>query len=150
MSLRPPHLGESGSEASADSRFVEALEGTHTAAGPAASHGAPGAGAVAAWRSIASSLPFELPNGYRTEICTRVAPWIASLADCLESGALLLFDYGLPRTHYYHPQRTDGTLRCHFKQRAHDDPFINVGVQDITAWVDFTRVAEAPMKQRFR
>ncbi|MEJ0036991.1 MAG: SAM-dependent methyltransferase [Gammaproteobacteria bacterium] len=55
---------------------------------------------------------------------------------------MLLFDYGLPRAHYYHPQRTDGTLRCHFKQRAHGDSFINVGVQDITAWVDFTRVAE--------
>jgi SAM-dependent MidA family methyltransferase len=58
---------------------------------------------------------------------------------------LLLFDYGLPRAHYYHPQRTEGTLRCHFKQRAHDDPFINVAVQDITAWVDFTRVAEAAL-----
>jgi SAM-dependent MidA family methyltransferase len=56
---------------------------------------------------------------------------------------LLLFDYGLPRPQYYHPQRTDGTLRCYFKQRAHDDPFINIGVQDITAWVDFTRVGEA-------
>jgi SAM-dependent MidA family methyltransferase len=54
----------------------------------------------------------------------------------------LLFDYGLPRSQYYHPDRVDGTLRCHFKQRAHDDPFVNVGVQDITAWVDFTRVAE--------
>ena len=56
---------------------------------------------------------------------------------------LLLCDYGLPRRHYYHPQRARGTLRCHFRQRAHDDPFINVGVQDITAWVDFTRVAQA-------
>ena len=63
--------------------------------------------------------------------------------DCLERGVMLLFDYGLPRAHYYHPQRIAGTLRCHFKHRAHDDPFINVGVQDITAWVDFTRVAEA-------
>jgi SAM-dependent MidA family methyltransferase len=98
---------------------------------------------IEAWRSIASGLPFELPDGYRTEICPRVEPWIASLGDCLESGAALFFDYGLPRAHYYHPQRMDGTLRCHFKQRAHDDPFINVGVQDITAWVDFTRVAEA-------
>jgi len=56
---------------------------------------------------------------------------------------LLLFDYGLPRAHYYHPQRSDGTLRCYFKQRAHDNPFTNIAVQDITAWVDFTRVAEA-------
>jgi SAM-dependent MidA family methyltransferase len=62
---------------------------------------------------------------------------------CIERGAVLVFDYGLPRAHYYHPQRTDGTLRCHFKQRAHSDPFINIAVQDITAWVDFTRVAEA-------
>jgi SAM-dependent MidA family methyltransferase len=84
-----------------------------------------------------------LAEGYRTELCTRIGPWIAGLSECLASGLILLFDYGLPRVHYYHPQRTDGTLRCHFKQRAHDDPFINVGVQDITAWVDFTRVAEA-------
>jgi SAM-dependent MidA family methyltransferase len=49
----------------------------------------------------------------------------------------------LPRAHLYHPQRTAGTLRCHFRHRAHDDPFVNVGLQDITAWVDFTRVAEA-------
>lgn len=98
---------------------------------------------VSAWKGIAQSLSFPLEDGYRTELCTRIEPWIASLGDCLERGLVLLFDYGLPRAHYYHPQRTDGTLRCHFKQRAHDDPFINVGVQDITAWVDFTRVAEA-------
>jgi SAM-dependent MidA family methyltransferase len=55
----------------------------------------------------------------------------------------LLIDYGLPRAQLYHPQRTDGTLRCHFRHRAHDDPFRNVGLQDITAWVDFTRVAES-------
>ena len=47
--------------------------------------------------------------------------------DCLARGALLLFDYGLPRRHYYHPQRVSGTLRCHFRQRVHDDPYINVG-----------------------
>ncbi len=98
---------------------------------------------AAAWRIVRNSLPFELEDGYRTELCTRIEPWIASLSDSLEAGLVLLFDYGLPRMHYYHPQRTDGTLRCHFKQRAHDDPYINVGVQDITAWVDFTRVAEA-------
>jgi len=56
---------------------------------------------------------------------------------------LLLIDYGLPRAEYYHPQRTQGTLRCHFRHRAHDDPYINLGLQDITAWVDFTAVAEA-------
>jgi len=92
---------------------------------------------------IQSALPEPLPDGYRSEVCLRLAPWIASLGACLECGLLLLTDYGLPRRHYYHPQRTDGTLRCHFRQRAHDNPFINVGMQDITAWVDFTEVAEA-------
>ena len=85
----------------------------------------------------------RLPEGYRSEICLRIEPWIAGVGACLESGLFLLLDYGLPRAHYYHPERIDGTLRCHFKQRAHNDPFVNVGVQDITAWVDFTRVAEA-------
>jgi SAM-dependent MidA family methyltransferase len=93
--------------------------------------------------SLIRDLPSSLPDGYTSELCLRVEPWIAGVGRCLSHGALLLFDYGLPRSHYYHPQRTDGTLRCYFKQRAHDNPFINVGVQDITAWVDFTRVAEA-------
>jgi SAM-dependent MidA family methyltransferase len=84
-----------------------------------------------------------LAQGYRSEVCSRIEPWIAGVGACLERGVILLFDYGLPRTHYYHPQRIDGTLRCHFKQRAHNDPFILVGVQDISVWVDFTRVAEA-------
>jgi SAM-dependent MidA family methyltransferase len=96
-----------------------------------------------ACRALLGELPAALPDGYSSEICLRVAPWIAGIAACLERGLMLLFDYGLPRAHYYHPQRTAGTLRCHFKQRVHDDPYINVGVQDITAWVDFTRVAEA-------
>jgi len=93
--------------------------------------------------ALLSELPQPLSPGYTSEVCLRLEPWIASVGDCLERGLILLFDYGLPRSHYYHPQRVSGTLRCHFKQRAHDDPYINVGVQDITAWVDFTRVAEA-------
>jgi SAM-dependent MidA family methyltransferase len=86
---------------------------------------------------------FALADGYRTEVCWRIEPWIAGMRDCLQQGAILLIDYGLPRAQYYHPQRTDGTLRCHFKHRAHNDPLILVGVQDISSWVDFTRVAEA-------
>jgi SAM-dependent MidA family methyltransferase len=84
-----------------------------------------------------------LPEGYTSEVNLRLAPWVATLGECLARGVLLLIDYGLPRAHYYHPQRVAGTLRCHFRQRAHDDPYVNLGVQDITAWVDFTRVAEA-------
>lgn len=93
--------------------------------------------------ALMRELPASLPEGYTSEICLRVAPWIAGVGACLDRGLILTFDYGLPRAHYYHPQRGAGTLRCHFKQRVHDDPYSNIGVQDITAWVDFTRVAEA-------
>jgi SAM-dependent MidA family methyltransferase len=95
--------------------------------------------------ALVGELPMAVPDGYTSEICLRIAPWIAGVGRCLERGMVLLFDYGLPRAHFYHPQRTEGTLRCHFKQRAHDDPFVNIAVQDITAWVDFTRVAEAAL-----
>lgn len=98
---------------------------------------------AAACGSLMSELPQPLPPGYTSEVCLRIEPWIASLGECLQRGLILLFDYGLPRSHYYHPQRARGTLQCHFKHLAHDDPYVNVGVQDITAWVDFTRVAEA-------
>jgi SAM-dependent MidA family methyltransferase len=98
-----------------------------------------------ACEGLLASLEGELPQGYASEICLRVQPWIASLSESLERGVLLLCDYGLPRRHYYHRERASGTLRCHFKQRAHADPYINVGVQDITAWVDFTRIAEAAL-----
>jgi SAM-dependent MidA family methyltransferase len=94
-------------------------------------------------RTLLDGLPAPLPDGYVSEVCLSFQPWIASLAGQLEHGVALLIDYGLPRAHLYHPERHDGTLRCHFRHRAHDDPFINVGLQDITAWVDFTRVADA-------
>ena len=124
---------EAANDAAAGSRIVRLVEREAPARAEVA----------AAWHAVRNGLPSELEDGYRTELCTRIEPWIASLGDSLEQGLVLLFDYGLPRAHYYHPQRSDGTLRCHFKQRAHNDPLINVGVQDITAWVDFTRVAEA-------
>jgi SAM-dependent MidA family methyltransferase len=98
---------------------------------------------TAAVHELHRTLAAPLPPGYVSELCTRVAPWIAGLGECLERGVLLLFDYGLPRAQYYQAQRDAGTLTCHFKHRAHFDPFVNVGVQDITAWVDFTRVALA-------
>ncbi len=94
-------------------------------------------------QGILDSLPEPLPDGYVSEVCLSFQPWLASLAGQLEHGVALLIDYGLPRAHLYHPERITGTLRCHFRHRAHDDPFVNVGLQDITAWVDFTRVAEA-------
>ena len=127
--------------------------GVAVAAAPAASssdavafveeEAAPDPELASAVAALLGDLREPLPDGYTSEICLRVAPWLAGIAACLDRGLMLMFDYGLPRAHYYHPQRTAGTLRCHFKQRVHDDPYSNIGVQDITAWVDFTRVAEA-------
>lgn len=85
----------------------------------------------------------KLPNDYITEICLAAPALIASLAEMLERGALLLIDYGFPRREYYHPQRGAGTLMCHYRHHAHDDPFLVPGLQDITAHVDFTAIAEA-------
>lgn len=84
----------------------------------------------------------ELPDGYLTEINLAAPAFVASLADRLERGGLLLIDYGFGRSEYYHPQRTKGTLMCHYRHHAHDDPFLWPGLQDITAHVDFSAVAE--------
>ena len=85
----------------------------------------------------------HLPDVYKTEINTLLPGWIQALADVLQQGLVLLIDYGYTRTEYYHPQRVDGTLLCHYRHRAHHDPFLHVGLQDISASVDFTAVAEA-------
>jgi SAM-dependent MidA family methyltransferase len=100
----------------------------------------------AAVAHIGESLAEPWPDGYQSELCPMLQPWIGALGAALGRGALLLIDYGLSRREYYHPQRTDGTLRCHFRQRAHDRPLLYPGLQDISAWVDFTRVAEAAVE----
>ncbi len=94
--------------------------------------------------------PAAWPIGYRSELCPLLGPWIASIAAALGRGAVLLIDYGLSRREYYHRERTHGTLRCHFRHRAHDDPLLYPGMQDISAWVDFTRVAEAAAAAQLR
>jgi SAM-dependent MidA family methyltransferase len=83
------------------------------------------------------------PDGYVSEVNVGLAPWLESLGNVLDRGVMLFVDYGLPRREYYSPERSAGTLLCHFRHRFHDDPFARLGLQDITAWVDFTAVAEA-------
>ena len=61
----------------------------------------------------------------------------------MTGGAALFIDYGFPAAEYYHPQRSEGTLMCHYRHRAHGDPFAWPGLTDITAHVDFTAMAEA-------
>ena len=84
-----------------------------------------------------------LPVGYESEWNPNIGPWVAALGAMLERGLVLLIDYGYPRPVYYHPQRERGTLRCHFRHQVVDDPLLLPGLQDITAHVDFTAVAEA-------
>lgn len=91
----------------------------------------------------AAGLTADLVEGYCSELGSAADGWIASLAASLEAGVALLIDYGYPRREYYHPERRDGTLMCHYRHRAHADPFVYPGLQDITAFVDFTAVAEA-------
>ncbi len=85
----------------------------------------------------------DLPSGYVSEFNPRATAWVAGLGDWLRRGVVILADYGYPRREYYHPQRIAGTLRCFFRHHAHDDPLVLTGVQDVTAHVDFTAVAEA-------
>src|ERR1700722_1110055 len=82
-------------------------------------------------------------EGYISEYCPRLAAWTHGITRALRAGAALWFDYGLPRSQYYLPERYEGILMCHFRHRAHGDPFLYPGLQDITAWVDYTSLAEA-------
>jgi SAM-dependent MidA family methyltransferase len=101
-----------------------------------------GAATTAACRRLAQA-GGDWDEGYVSEYCPRLAAWTRSVTGCLRAGAALWFDYGLPRSQYYLPERHEGTLLCHFRHRAHGDPFLYPGLQDITAWVDYTALAEA-------
>lgn len=84
-----------------------------------------------------------ITNKYYSEINLGIAPWIRTLANCLKQGVILLFDYGYGRTEYYHPDRSQGTLMCFYQHHMHEDPFMYPGLQDMTAHVDFTTVADS-------
>jgi SAM-dependent MidA family methyltransferase len=85
-------------------------------------------------------------QGYCSELNLALRPWVRALAGCLQRGLVLLVDYGYPRSEYYLPERVTGTLMCHYRHRAHPDPFLYPGLQDITAHVDFTAVAKAAVE----
>lgn len=85
----------------------------------------------------------ELPDDYLTEISPAAIGLVSSLGCSLKHGAIMMVDYGFSAREYYHPQRNLGTLMCHYQHYAHIDPLVYVGLQDITAHVDFTSVADA-------
>ncbi|MCF8179370.1 MAG: SAM-dependent methyltransferase [Sulfuritalea sp.] len=97
--------------------------------------------ATGALLEAAQALPVRGP--YRSEICLAARAWVTELARRLDTGAMLLIDYGLPRHELYYAGRDGGTLRCHYRHRVHDEPLWFPGLSDITSHVDFTAVAEA-------
>ena len=85
----------------------------------------------------------DLPDAYGSEISFAGQAWMRSVAGWLAHGVMLAIDYGFPRREYYHPQRLMGTLMCHYRHHAHADPLWLPGLNDITAHVDFTAMADA-------
>jgi SAM-dependent MidA family methyltransferase len=85
----------------------------------------------------------ELPDDYLTEISPAAIGLVSSLGSSLKHGVIMMVDYGFSAREYYHPQRNLGTLMCHYQHYAHVDPLIYVGLQDVTAHVDFTSIADA-------
>lgn len=84
-----------------------------------------------------------LAEGFRSEIGMHARAWMGTACRALDAGVLLVVDYGYPASELYHPMRCDGTLMCHYRHRAHGDPYINVGTQDMTSHVDFSALARS-------
>jgi len=93
--------------------------------------------------AIIADTGVPLAENYCSEYCLWIKPWCQSLAQKLDKAAVVICDYGAERKRYYSPHNSSGTLRCFFRHTVHDDPFARPAVQDITADVDFTAVAEA-------
>lgn len=93
----------------------------------------------------AKELAMEIPPSgrYESELALFARAWMRSLGRLLQRGAILVIDYGFPAREYFHPQRSMGTLACHYRHRVHDDPFYLPGLQDITAHVDFSALARS-------
>jgi len=93
----------------------------------------------------AKEIKMEIPPSgrYESELALLARAWMRSLGRFLERGAILVADYGFPRAEYFHPQRSMGTLACHYRHRVHGDPFWLPGLQDVTAHVDFSALARA-------
>lgn len=100
--------------------------------------------------TLPNDLPIDAADGYRSEICTLLPAWLETVGASLRRGVALFIDYGYPRSEYYLPERRDGTLICHYRHRAHGDALRWPGLQDITASVDFTAVAEAGHRAGFQ
>ena len=99
-------------------------------------------------KNIENEVGVEFSSNYISEINFAAEDWIKSIAESLQEGIVILIDYGFPRHEYYHAQRSQGTLMCHYRHRTHPDTFVYPGLQDITAHVDFTAMADAALEAK--
>ena len=98
---------------------------------------------------VERNLGRQFSDGYMSEVCLATSPWIGGMSHALREGVAFLFDYGVTRREYFAEERSDGWLRCHFRHLAHNNPLVLPGIQDLTAWVDFSSVAVAAVAQGF-
>ncbi len=87
------------------------------------------------------------PHGYRSELAIEASAWVSTIASRISRGVLLLIDYGFAASEFYLPQRASGTLMCHYRHHTHENPLVLLGLQDVTAHVDFSAVAQAGIQQ---
>jgi SAM-dependent MidA family methyltransferase len=99
--------------------------------------------------SSVASIPDVEEEGYTTETNVQSSAWINSLYELISEGTVLLIDYGMDKSEYFHPQRNDGTLKCFFNHKSSDDPFCNIGNQDITTSVNFSDIADSAVGAGF-
>ncbi len=95
-------------------------------------------------------LPNNVDEDYKTEVNLRATAWIDSLYRVTNKVLVLLIDYGMGRDEYFHPQRLDGTLRCYYQHKASENPFVNIGEQDITTSVNFSDIADQASVSGFK
>ncbi|MDF1756767.1 MAG: SAM-dependent methyltransferase [Legionellaceae bacterium] len=100
-------------------------------------------------KHVATYVADEL-SPYKSEVNLFMDDWIAEIYGMLEVGAVFILDYGFPTHEYYHPDRSEGTIMCHYQHKAHPNPLLHIGEQDISAHVNFTHLAEAAFNVGFR
>ena len=100
-------------------------------------------------RHLERRLERRFGDGYRSEVLPQLPYWIQAVSGGMQRGAMLFVDYGHPRGEFYEPERSDGTLRAYYRHRTHAEPLLWPGLQDLTASVDFTALAEAGMAAGF-
>ena len=99
-------------------------------------------------RLIEKALNRDFEQNYTSEIRLNIGQWLKGISSMLKSGALLFIDYGYSRQEYYAADRKNGSMICHYRNTAHENPFLNLGVQDISASVEFTLLAEKALEEQ--